>query len=196
MGKQSDFLDKEPFKVKAFRSLPGNIKRQVANLSYECFMAERTERQRLEAKDKFFSKPCVRFLAMRKSCVIGEISVFRKTVDYDRERILIGGIGDVGVMKEARRKGVATVLLKRAMQKLKQQKCDVALLCTDVTYPGLVNLYAQVGFVKLVKHYTFLGKSGKRYKDYGGMIASVNSKIKFKHLLKSKKILDMGIGDW
>jgi len=60
----------------------------------------------------------------------------------------------------------------------------------------VIRLYGKIGFVTLGKPYTYTGKSGKRYTENNGMIASVKSKAKFNLIRKSKKILDLGASNW
>jgi ribosomal protein S18 acetylase RimI-like enzyme len=92
--------------------------------------------------------------------------------------------------------GVATALLKRAMEELNAQKCDVAYLCTDIHNPAMVKLYTGVGFVPLNKSYIYVGRSGKRYTETDGMIAPLQSNEKFDLILNGKEILDLDTGNW
>jgi hypothetical protein len=60
----------------------------------------------------------------------------------------------------------------------------------------MLELYSQVGFIPLGKPYSYLGKSGKRYVEYDGMIAPVKSKNRFDLVMKSEEVLDIGVGNW
>ena len=95
---------------------------------------------------------------------------------------------------DKRRKGIATLVLKKGMKILKQEKCDIAHLCTDII--KLKSLYSKFGFVPLGKKYTYIGKSGKKYIEKDGMIAPVNSVTKFKEILNSSEIFNIGLGNW
>lgn len=92
--------------------------------------------------------------------------------------------------------GVATALLKKAIEELTAQNCDVAYLCTDLHNPAMVKLYTKVGFVPLNKPYTYLGRSGKRYTETDGMVAPLQSKEKFDLIVSGKETLDLDTGNW
>jgi predicted N-acetyltransferase YhbS len=149
-----------------------------------------------DIEDRFFSTPFAFLLAIENHSVIGTLLLFKRKIDYKGERIILGGIGNLCTKKEKRRMGVATALLKKAMEELNTQKCDVAYLCTDIHNPSMVKLYARVGFGPLNKPYTYLGRSGKRYTETDGIIAPLQSNEKFGLIMNGKDILDLDTGNW
>ena len=197
--RESKFVKTEMlFKVELFYNLHKEIKTQVNRLLDDCFGAESglTSQQLDIQKDKFFSIPIAYLLATENNLVIGVIKLYKRKISYLDEKIILGGFGGVCTAKNKRGRGVATALLKKGMQELKSQGCDIAYLCTDVDDPVMVKIYSQVGFTPLNKPYTYLGKSGKRYIEKDGLIALVKSKDKYNFVMEGKEIFNIGIGNW
>lgn len=176
--------------------LPKQYKRKVSMLLYRCFRAGRSSRQRAVGRDQYCDNPFAYILALEKKTLKGVVLLYKKNIKHGGKSIILGGIGGVCTKKKERKRGIATSLLKRAMQCLKSEGCDVAYLCTDVKNPENVRLYGKLGFVKLDKPYTYLGKSGKRYTERNGMVAPVRSRAKFNLIRKGKETLDLGISNW
>ena len=186
------------FRVELYYSLPQNYEMQMSKSRNEFFgeSSGRDVQELLKDRDKFCSTPYAHLLAIENNNVIGANSLFKREINYNGEKIILGGFGGLFTIREKRKKGVATILLKIGMEELKRLNCDIAFLCTDVENPDMVKLYSQFGFVLLGKSYTFLGKSGTRYTKFDGMIAPVKSKNKFNYILEGKTSLDIGTGNW
>ena len=182
---------KEWFKVKSFKSMPAALKDQAKALAWECFMSWRSEKERLEEKDKYYAAPFAHLIAMEKKRVIGRTDLFKREIVFDGKKITIGAVGGVCTAMDRRERGVASAMLEISMSEMKRQKCDIAFLTTDVNNPYMVQLYAKFGFAVLRRKYTFLGKSGKRYEERDGMLAPVRSKSIFNRIMRSRKVLDL-----
>jgi hypothetical protein len=126
--------------------------------------------------------------------LVGGIKLFMRKLVFENESYVLGGIGGVFTAKPNQRHGVATLMLGKAMLGLRQLKADVAYLCTDIE--KLEKLYWPFGFRYLSQGHTYLGKSGKRYIEYDGMLAIVNSLDLYFGLMTSKKPIDIGMGNW
>ena len=177
------------FKIELFCSLPRTFEIQVNRLLKESFPNGIDE-------DRYYSFPYAHVLALEREEVIGVAKLFKRSIIFGRETLVVGGFGSVATKNNKRRKGVATALLKRGIEDFKMRNFDIAFLCTDLSSPGLTRLYAQVGFIPLGKPYTYKGKSGKKYEDHNGMVAPIGATDKFKHILSSKVTLDIGMGSW
>jgi len=183
-------------KLKLFKALPSSLKDKYSALEKEAYASKQTLEKKAEHEDKYCSKKDIFscLVAFEDGEIIGATKLVKRKLKNSDGLLTLGGFGGVWTRKDKRRKGIATAILKQGMKVLKSKGCDIAYLCTDVD--NLKDLYSKVGFVALGKNYTFVGKSGKRYFENDGMIAPVNSEKKFKQILKDKKPLDIGVGNW
>jgi len=179
-----------------FKTLPTSLKDKYIALKKEAFARKQTLEEEAEHKNKYCSEKDIfgYLVAFEGDEMVGGSKLFKRKIKNVGKLLTLGGFGGLWTRKDKRRRGVATVILKEGMKVLKSKNCDIAYLCTDIN--KLKDLYAKVGFVPLVKDYTFIGKSGKRYLEDDGMIAPVNSEKKFKQILEDKKPLDIGVGNW
>jgi len=173
------------------------LSEKISKLLESCFTQKnKIPEEKAEHDDKYCSKKDrIGFsLAVKENQVIGVVVILKRIIPYQGKQIILGGIGGVCINEKFRRKGIAKKLLKIAVGKLKEEKCDIAYLCTDTE--NLVVLYEPFCFNKLKKQYTYLGKSGKRYFEWGGMIAPINSTALFQQIMEGKESFDIGIGNW
>lgn len=187
------------FEVKVFETLPVYLQEKVNRLLKDCFhTTTRTPEEQAKHEDRYCSNEDIigHVVALHDDKVFGVIIVLKRNISFQGQEILLGGIGGVCTDKSKRRMGIATMLLKTAMEHLRKNNCDVAYLCADIHNPGMVRLYGQVGFVILNKPHTYLGKSGKRYTDTDGMIAPVSSQEVFMEIMRDKEPFDIGRGNW
>lgn len=133
---------------------------------------------------------------MENNQLICRITILKRKVEFTGQPLTLGGIGRVCTIPARRRKGLATKLLTLATAELTKAGCEITYLCTDVTNPGMVRLYQKVGFTRLGRPHTFVGKSGKRYRETNAMIAPLVSLDKFKAVMTAKESLDIGVGNW
>jgi len=190
---------KKPWYIlKKYKVLPKNIEKQANELSRICFsFMEETEEQRRLHTDKFYNnKAVVTVLALENDRVIGRAKVIKRDITYKGVKIILGGLGGICTLPEKRRKGIASSVVRIAFEELKNQGCDIAYLCTDLTDPQKVRMYCNVGFVPLGRSHQYRGQSEKIYIENDAMIASVNSKVRFDLIMKGPEILDIGYGNW
>lgn len=189
----------QSFKIKAFDVSPPELSKLVEQFKKEAYQADKppyTEKQKKEHDEKFCSQKD-RFkylLAFQNDEIIGGLTLLKRDIVFRTRKILLGGIGGVWVRLDKQKMGIATTLLKKAMQILNKNNCDIAYLCTDIK--KLDKLFQKVGFQILNKQYTFLEKSGRRNYERNGMIAPITSKAIFTAVIREKKPFDIGKGNW
>jgi len=178
--------------------IPDILKEKVDKLLNESFGVESgaSLRRIKESKNTHYSNPVTYILTFKGEDLIGIQMIFLRKITFENEGILIGGLGGLCVDKRYRGQGVATELLKEAIEVLKELNCDVGILFTNIKNPRYIKLYGKFGFVIFEKEYTFLDKAGKIQKDGSAMIACINSKEKFNLILNSEEILHLGAGEW
>jgi len=110
------------------------------------------------------------------------------------EPILAGGFGNVCVKRNQRRKGIGKKLIGKGIEILKEWDCDIAYLDANIEKNG--PFYNQFGFIPFKGKCIFYNSRGKRMKAQGPMIAPISSNAIFKKVLKSKKSLYLGNGNW
>lgn len=185
------------YKIQIFNKMPNLLDGKVKKLRERCFNRDfMSPSQKAENEDKYCSQAdrYKYIVALKAYEPISLVMLFKRNVIFDNKKILLGGIGGVCTEESYREKGISSSLLKIAIQELKKENCDVAYLCTNIKTYG--NFYSKIGFKQLPKQHTYLGKSGKRYFDWDGMIAPMNSQAIFKEIMESDKNLDIGTGNW
>ncbi len=182
--------------AKLLLKLPTKLANEVRHFELENFYTEgeKTARRLAEQEDKYFSPPKAWLLVFEGDQIIGRILLHKREIAFDGRKVVLGGIGGVCTHRDKRRQGIATVMLKKAMEILKGWGCDIAYLCTNPKKTS--SLYSKVGFVPLNKPYTYYGRSGKLYEDSDGMIAPVNSTELFEEIIHSQQKLHLGTGNW
>jgi predicted GNAT family N-acyltransferase len=177
------------FETKLFCSLPRTFEIQINNLLKEGFPCGIDE-------DRYYSIPYAHVLALEKGKVIGVAKLFKRSIVFNGETIVVGGIGSVTTKQNRRRKGVATAVLRRSMEDFRMRKFDMAFLCANVHNSALIRLYGQVGFVPLGKPYTYRGRSCTEHVDHNGMVAPVIAMDMFKDVVSAEEHLNIGKGSW
>ena len=176
----------ENLSIQIFTTLPDELKQQTEELRFIAFhKQEHTEKQKALFADKYvFEEGSFAYvIAYAYNKPVGYMRLFKRRIHFDKNPLLLGGIGGVCTAPAYQHQGIATKMLQRAVEKLKKENCDIAFLCTDIE--KLHTLYRQVGFVPLNKAYTSTGKSGHQYTDFDGMIAPINSQALLEEVLQS-----------
>lgn len=185
------------YKIQIFNEMPNVLDEKVRKLRERCFNRDSmTPSQKNKHEDKYCSQSD-RFkyiIALKDSEPISLVILLKRSIILDNKKILLGGIGGVCTEESYRRKGISSSLLKIAIQELKKENCDVAYLCTNIKTYG--NFYSKIGFKQLPRQHTYLGKSGKRYYNWDGMIAPIVSKDIFEEIITNDKNFDIGKGNW
>lgn len=182
--------------LKFFSELPADLAKKAEQFGLENFYEEeeRIPDNLARERERFFSQPEAWLLVFEKDEIIGQIFLHRRRIRHNDRDIVLGGIGKVCTRKDRRKQGIATMMLKEAMKRLREWGCDAAFLCANYEKTG--SLYGQGGFIPLNKPYTYHGRSGRLYEENNGLIAPLNSLGIFKEMLNSKKKLHLGAGNW
>jgi ribosomal protein S18 acetylase RimI-like enzyme len=180
--------------------LPSLIARSVNELDLLCFThhGEPTNKQHADGKDRFCAQGDLVYyiLAWENNQLIGETRVFKRTIPFNGQKILLGGIGSVATHPDHRKQGIATAMVKKAMKVLKSEACAVAYLCADTYSLKALEFYETFKFQRLLQKHMYLGKSGKRYTDTDGLLAPVCSRKVFNQIIATSVPFDIGVGNW
>ncbi len=191
----------DTFKIEAIKAPASDqLKEKIRILDKLCFPNHyvKSDQKENDGPDRFCSNRDLKanILAWEGDLLVGETEVYERTILLNKTRLLLGGIGSVATHPDKRRKGIATMMVKRAMNILMRDHCDIAYLCTDQEDLTLVHFYEKFDFRRLGKPHTYLGKSGKRFTDHDGMIAAINSQEIVNKILSSDAPFDIGVGNW
>ncbi len=192
-------MSETAIKIQVYDVLPEPLQESARALHAASFQtADRTDEQQAEVRDRFTGRTDAfkRIVALHDGELIGLTVCFRRTIRFAGWPMTLGGLGDVCVAPEFRRRGLAARLTQSAMDELRWAGCDVAYLCALLEKPGLTELYRKAGFVRLNYGHTYLGASGRRYIDHDGMIAPVLSRPFFEAIMLPPEPFDIGEGNW
>lgn len=183
-------------KIKFFQSLPEKLQKELRDFELQNFYKEeeRTPEFLAKEKDKYFSIPKTWILAFEEDQIIGSIKLHKRKVRFNNKEVILGGLGGVCTRKDKRSLGIASMMVQKGMNILKEWECEVAYLCANIKESG--SLYPRAGFVPLKKPYTYYGQSGKLYEETNGFIAPVKSMNLFIEILNSEQKLHLGSGNW
>ena len=183
-------------KIDVFSRLPKELSERLQIFGQENFYEKnlRTPEYLEQEREKFFSHPKAWILTFEQDQIIGRIFLHKRIIRFQEEDIVLGGIGGVCTHRDKRNQGIATKMLARGMEILKEWNCDIAYLCAEIEKTG--SLYGRAGFVPLNRPYTFYGRSGRLHEQKNGMIAPINSPGLFKEVLHSEEKLHLGKGNW
>lgn len=68
------------------------------------------------------------FVAVEDNKILSTVRVFNREIYFDGKKIKAGGIGEVSTIPEARKSGLSTQLLKKAIEYMKRQNINISLL--------------------------------------------------------------------
>lgn len=158
----------------------------------KCFEKDLTAHRRL----LYFSQPFAHIFIEDHGKLISYLRVFVRQVQWNKQSILIGGVGSVATEQSYRGQGIATQLLREAMQLLHQQHVSFAVLQTYIPKGG--KLYERVGFYPAQKGYTFLDSNNQLHtvKAQDVMVAPVENPSLLEEIIGSQDLLHLGKGDW
>lgn len=110
-------------------------------LNRECF----GDVEETEIQERFTAEPFAYLFATSGKEMISRVVLFKREVEFNGQKIMVGEIGGICVATAYRHHGVVSSMVKRALLTLREQKCDVACLNVDPgkkTYP----VYEKLGF--------------------------------------------------
>jgi len=152
---------------------------EMLGLQIACFSDQVTPE---EVEEDFVSLPVARVLAYHQDELIACAGVFKREVEYEGQRIMVGGFGPC-TREDWRRLGIGTLVCRVAMEYLQGLGCDIAFLSVDTgreTHP----LYERLGFKMLPRPFVYANVWGELKESDGGMIAPLCSQELFERVLQ------------
>ena len=164
---------------------------KVKRLQKHCF----SDVDPKDIEEYFYNEGFAMLLGLIDNKIVGLVGLFKRNVEFNGKRIVVGGIGGVCTQKNFRRKGIASKLIRRGLQILKDKKCDVACLNTDLS-KTVYKLYEKNGFKLMKRKISFEDVNGKIRYDTGAMFIPIGSKKIYNYIMNSKKTFHYGRGYW
>lgn len=189
--------DSRTYTIQFLSKTSGTYHNQIAALNAKIFPI--TESNSDQEREEFCSQSDKygRIVALfEKDRVIGKVSMYIRSIVWENQHILLGGIGGVCTHLDVRKQGIATLMIKNATKILQKNACDIVFLSANLHSPWKIHMYESFGFHLLPHGYRFVGKSGKDNVRMDGLIFPCNSTTLFNHILQSPKALYIGKGRW
>lgn len=164
---------------------------RVKKLQQHCF----SDVDPKDIEECFYAVGFAVLIALIDNKVVGQAELFKRNIEFDGKNIVVGGIGGVCVQKNLRKKGIASKLILRGLEILKDKKCNVACLNTDLS-KTVYKLYGKIGFKLMKRKISFEDVNGKIRYDTGTMFILIRSKKIYDFVMKSKKPFHYGRGYW
>jgi len=186
--------------IKVYKILDSDLENEISLFRKNNAGMQGRKKTKAEIKvhrDKYWSGKDVAYwiIAFERKNIVGMAVIYKRKLNLNGKKILLGGIGRLRVAMNKRKQGIGNIIMNFAMMQLSKINCDVVLLCTD-TQSFLVTWYEKFGFALMSKTITYLGESGKRYSDNRGMLAPIKSEEIFSQIQNNKEILNIGNGNW
>lgn len=142
------------FRVNKICELDPSIKNEIIEMLIECFP------DNPNYKNSVYTNPdlemCV--LAYNNELLVGHVGITKRNVYHEGRDYLVGGIGDVAVVKEVREKGLGKEIMIKTNQLLKKEGYDLGLL---FCHPDLDKFYSKCGWKKKEKGKIYAFRHGK-----------------------------------
>lgn len=171
--------------------LTNRQKSSIDKLEKECF----SEVDPKEAEECFYAESFARILAYSENELVGHLSLFRRIIEFDGGRVVLGGAAGACVTQHMRGKDIATTMMRKGIAILKRRKCDVACLNVDLS-KNVYRLYEKLGFQLMNRQISFEDTYGKIRYDNGTMFTPICSKEIYNHIMNSDKTFHYGKGYW
>jgi GNAT superfamily N-acetyltransferase len=168
-------------------------KEQFLQLAIACFPDVTAE----EAEEDFCCEPVVRVLAYRQGELVAGAEVYRRTVEYEGQAIVVGGFGPF-VRQDLRDQGIGTRVCRAAMDCLQEQGCDVAFLAIgseaegEWQYHARLRFYRHLGFELLAKPIRYANVRREILESEGGLVAPLCSQALFELVLHGESPFSLG----
>lgn len=173
------------------QNLNEDQKRQIEELGKECFGDVSDQ----EKEEDFIAESYGRLFALEGEKIVGTLGLFKRVIEFEGEKIILGGMGGVCVTEKMRGRGVATNLLQKGLEILKKEGCDITCLNVNREKQAY-KLYEKLGFKFLNRDISYEDVNGKIKYDGDSMFIPINSMGKFQKVMSSKSIFHQGRGYW
>lgn len=115
-------------------------------------------------------------IAVDKGTIVSTVRVFIRKMFLHGEPITVGGIGEVSTRPEYRRRGIATQLLKDALQFMETRDIAVSLLF------GSQHIYSIEGWEKVIRYYARQSFTAKKQSEWEIRPANFDDEAEVKRL--------------
>ena len=160
-------------------------------LNQECFADVSQD----DVEQDFIAEPFGFLFASFGGVIIGRLALFERKIEFDGTEIKLGGMGGVCVGEKARHKGIATVMLKKGLDILREHSCDLACLNVDLD-KKVYGVYERVGFWMMDRDISFENVHGEKVTEPGTMFAPICSQEKYDLVMNSESTFHYGRGYW
>lgn len=150
-----------------------------------------------EGEECFCAESFARILAYNNNELVGCLTLHKRNMKFDGRELVLGGAVGACVAEYVRGRGIATKMMKKELEILGEQKCDVACLNADsVKRKTAYRLYQRLGFKLMKRKISFEDIHGNIRYDTGTMFIPLRSKEILNHIMNSNKTFHYGKGYW
>ena len=146
-------------------------------------------------EENFIAKGFARLFAYQDSDIVGTLELFKREARFAEKEIVLGGMGGVCVIESMRGKGIATQMLQKSLEILREEKCDIACLNVDLK-KDTYKLYERIGFTLMNRKISYENSKGEIKYDDGTMFIRVCSKEMYDYVMNSAETFHYGKGFW
>ena len=146
-----------------------------------------------EIMEDFVAAPIARVLSYHDAVMVGCVSVYKRTIIYAGQPVVMGGFGGTCTRTDMRGRGVGTAVCRVAMDALHAKGCAVAMLAVGAG-KGTERFYEPFGFRLLGRPFVFVNVHGehKTPDNDMAMLAPVASSDVFAAIMAGTEPLDIG----
>ncbi|HOO68329.1 MAG TPA: GNAT family N-acetyltransferase [Bacilli bacterium] len=132
----------------------------------------------------FIDNPIGMFLLLNNGKIIGRVGIHKRVAFYNNQEYVLCGLGGLAVLPEYRNKGYGSKLIRCAINKMLELKCDVACMCVDRSKKAY-KLYEKFGYVFLNRDAYYIDALERKKRDDSVMILGICNKDLADYILNS-----------
>ncbi len=155
-------------------------KEAIENINKICFSDVPLEDCELDFVDEEIGN----YFLMIDEKIVGHIGIHLRESVFDKEEYLLGGIGGLSILPEYRGHSYGKELCLKALEKLKELKCDVACMCVTREH-NAYKLYETLGYEFLNRDAYFIDAIDNKKSDDSVMILGINDRKLAQKILSS-----------
>lgn len=167
-----------------------DLKAKKAKLDARCFHVT----DPADHKNNYFRQPKYDLFMTDNYKLVAAIEIYEIKTKWHDQQIVVGGIGSVMTDQSHRGRGLAKSLLAEALEIMRRDKYDFALLQTNVKKG--ISLYGSIGFIPMNRECKYHKKDGKigLIKANDTMILPLANPKLVDEIINSNNILHIGGG--